>query len=262
MISYEVLAARYGSRHTRRTEVFLGYDHYGEPDGPLDMDYYFWVVRGPETAIVVDTGYAPAVGERRGRTLLAEPARLFAELGLTGPNAGPPPLVIATHFHYDHIGNLDAFGSSRIVAGRDEADFWFGPLADRLQLAHPTEPTELAQVRERRSDLVLVDDVAEVAPGVRVHQVGGHTPGQLVVSVEVGGRTVVLAADAAHYLEEIERDRPFGVVADLPAMYQGFETIRRLAGPDGVIVPGHDPAVAQSCPRYSPDISDLVVRIA
>ena len=72
---------------------------------------------------------------------------------------------------------------------------------------------------------------------------------------------VVLASDAVHYYEELERDRPFSLVADLPAMYAAFDQIRELEqDPGTVVVAGHDPAVLDRFPGRAG--SDLVVRVA
>ena len=51
-----------------------------------------------------------------------------------------------------------------------------------------------------------------------------------------GGR--VLTSDAVHFYEEFELDRPFGVVADLGAMYGAYDRIKELgAGPGYSFVP-------------------------
>ena len=47
------------------------------------------------------------------------------------------------------------------------------------------------------------------------------------------GGTVVLASDALHFYEEVERDRPFAILADLPAMYRAYDTLAQLASPAG-----------------------------
>ena len=39
---------RYASRTTTRGLVFLHHHLYGEPDGPIGMDYYVWIVRNEE----------------------------------------------------------------------------------------------------------------------------------------------------------------------------------------------------------------------
>jgi glyoxylase-like metal-dependent hydrolase (beta-lactamase superfamily II) len=72
----------------------------------------------------------------------------------------------------------------------------------------------------------------------------------------------VLASDAVHYYEELERDRPFVVVADLEQMYRGFDTVSELAAsPGATLVAGHDPDVMHRFPPSLPDQPDLAVRV-
>ena len=63
--------------------------------------------------------------------------------------------------------------------------------------------------------LRIVDRSLEVVPGVNVERVGGHSPGQLIVSIATADGELMLASDAVHYYEELELDRPFAVIADL-----------------------------------------------
>jgi glyoxylase-like metal-dependent hydrolase (beta-lactamase superfamily II) len=57
---------------------------------------------------------------------------------------------------------------------------------------------------------------------------------------------VILASDAVHYYEELERDRPFATVANLAEMYAAFDQIRELGTEPGArVVAGHDPLVAE-----------------
>lgn len=43
---WTVVAARYGTLATTRSDAYYRWSSYGEPDGPQRLDYYFWVVRG------------------------------------------------------------------------------------------------------------------------------------------------------------------------------------------------------------------------
>jgi len=45
----------------------------------------------------------------------------------------------------------------------------------------------------------LVDGAREVFPGLRVHWVGGHTPGLQIVSVETARGRIVLTSDASRF---------------------------------------------------------------
>ena len=82
-----------------------------------------------------------------------------------------------------------------------------------------------------------------------------------MVRIETGNRVVVLASDASHYWANMNEGRPFPIVDDLSKMIQGWETLKELAGPEGVIVPGHDPLVFDHFPPSNPDLEGIAVRL-
>ena len=59
--------------------------------------------------------------------------------------------------------------------------------------------------------------------------------------MQTGDGVVVLASDASHLYENIERDRPISIVHSLAHMYGAFDVVRALAGSPQNIVPGHRP---------------------
>jgi glyoxylase-like metal-dependent hydrolase (beta-lactamase superfamily II) len=254
--TYEVLAVRYGTRQTSASDVFLNFGTYGEPDRPLGMDYFFWVIRsagsgrtGP-ACTVVDTGFSPAGGAARGRTTLMAMASALRAAGVTPDDVAQ---VIVTHAHYDHIGGLPAFGAAEVIMTRSEYDFWTGPLAHRALFAHSVENEEIRYLQAIRDAgrLTLAGRSHQVAPGIELTEVGGHTPGQAIVTVRTGPERVILASDAVHYYEELERDRPFSTVANLADMYAAFDQIREMEQDVGTsVVAGHDPAVAERFPAF------------
>lgn len=258
---YEVIAVRYGTRTTCASQVYLNWFQYGEPDYPLDMDYFFWLIRGQGRVILVDTGFTPEVGAQRGRTTTVPPLQALQRLAVAPAEVDT---VVLTHGHYDHTGHVSAFPDAELVMSGRELDFWAGPYSRRPQFAHSAERSDIEVLvrRDQQGRVQRVSGRHVLAPGVAVREVGGHTPGQLIVEVDGRHGPVVLASDAVHYYEELERDRPFVVVADLAAMYAGFDTVSELASaPGAVLVPGHDPLVMDRFEPVDTATSDLAVQV-
>lgn len=93
--------------------------------------------------------------------------------------------------------------------------------------------------------IALLDGDTELAPGLAAIDTAGHTPGHQSFVVELPGRTVVLAGDAADLRANIDRRLPTGSTAVPEDAARADAAIRRLADLDaraGIEVwPGHDP---------------------
>lgn len=242
---YEVTAIRYGTLRAKRSSLFYRYETYGEPDAEVEMAYYFWLLRGGGQTILVDTGFDPEVGRRRGRTCDCAPLEALQRIGV---EPAAVSAVVVTHFHYDHIGNIAAFPQAELVLPRKEMDFWTGPYAGRLHFGSHVESSEIARLAEAKSAgrVRETDGTQEVFDGITAITVGGHSPGQQMLVVPVAGGRVVLTSDAVHFYEELELERPFGVMADLEEMYRAYDLLGELARKPGtVLVPGHDPEVQE-----------------
>ena len=109
--------------------------------------------------------------------------------------------------------------------------------------------------------LVFHDGDWELAPGLTVHRLGGHTDGLQVVRAETRSGPMVLASDAAHFWEHLTSGRPFASIYDLRATRDGFRRLRALAeGDEGRVIPGHDPLVLQRFPAVA-GLEGRVVRL-
>jgi glyoxylase-like metal-dependent hydrolase (beta-lactamase superfamily II) len=247
---YEVLIIKYGTRETVRSDVYLNYGVYGQPDAPIRMDYFIWVVRNAARTVLVDTGFSAKGGSDRRRDTVLPPVEAWRRLGITPESA---PEIVVTHAHYDHTGHLAHFPGSTIRMARAEFDFWTGPHAHHPLFHHSAQDEDLAGLvaAEAEGRVAFFDDQLELAPGIELLRVGGHTPGQTVVIVQTSDGPVMLASDAVHYLEEYEDALPFMSVANLVDMYAGFDLVRELltAGTVRHLVPGHDPGTLD---RFEP----------
>ena len=203
------------------------------------------------TARFVDTGFAPAVGLRRGREVLIEPRKALEALGVADEES---TVVVLIHAHYDHIGNVDAFERARFVMARAEYDFWVAhPRAQHLT-RQLVEVEELDRLRRLFDEcrLDLIDAPLTLAPGIELLPGAGHTPGELMVLIDTAVGGVLLTADAVHFDEELERRMPFRHMCDLVAAADSYDAIDALrdSGAAARVIAGHEPAYRQLFPPH------------
>lgn len=243
---WAVYAVKYADRNARvRGDSFVFDDHPAEPHG---MDYFVWLLSNGRRHILVDTGFDQAEATRRNRPIQRDPSRAIEALGVA---ADQIDTVIITHLHYDHAGGLDRYPAATFHLQVAEMAYATGPC-----MCHPT--LQMPFTADHVCDMVrhvyagrvqFHDGSAQVAPGVRVHRVGGHSRGLQVVQVDTAHGPLCLASDAAHYYENFLRSKPFPIVADVAEMLDGFGTLLRLAGTHDRVIPGHDPLVRQYFPQ-------------
>ena len=225
------------------------------------MDYFVWLIRNEEgREWVVDTGFEKDDALARGRTLL----RTASEgVGLLGVEPDSVADVIMTHFHYDHAGGVNQFPNATFHAQDQEMHFATGRDMTRKAFNHAFNVRHVQDLVGRvfADRVKFHDGDTQLAPGLTLHLIGGHTRGLQVVRIETKNGVVVLASDASHYWAHMNEGRPFPIVEDLSKMIQGWETLKELAGPDGVIVPGHDPLVFDRFPASTPDLKGIAVRL-
>ena len=93
------------------------------------------------------------------------------------------------------------------------------------------------------------DGTDELAPGVTLHLIGGHTMGLQVTRVWTERGWVVLASDASHFYANMEQGRPFPIIYNAGEMLEGFNTLKLLASSPDHIIPGHAPLVMARYPE-------------
>ena len=248
---YEIFALRYAERRNRtRGENFKMADDH---DAPMPIDYYLWVIRNEARTIVVDTGFGMAEARKRGRQLLQTPEQALTRVGVQLATVKD---VVITHLHYDHAGTLPDFSAARFHLQSSEMAFATGPAmldADERWAFSADHVCDM--VRLLYDDrLVFHDEDADIAPGITLHRLPGHTAGLQVVRVPTRRGFVVLASDASHFYENFARRSPYPICYSESDMVKSFERLEQLADSEDHIIPGHDPLVRE---LYSPPSSEL-----
>ena len=242
---FEILAVKYATvDRVRRSNFLQPID--GDPEAPMALDFFVWLVVGQGTVTLVDTGFSPASALVRQRQYLVSPVESVRRLGY-----GPDDIhdVVITHLHYDHAGNIGEFASANIWVQDREVRYATGDCMCDPKQNHffSTDDVSCLIKRLYQGHVRLVDGFHQLRDGIELHRVGGHTDGLQVVRVWTARGWVVLASDAAHYRENLDKENPFPAIYSLDDMLQGYARIRELADGDDNIVPGHDPQV---CVRY------------
>jgi len=246
---YEVYAIRYASLARQRSENFIQRDPH---DGPMPMDFFVWLLRSAERTVLIDTGFNAATAAARNRKLLRCPIE-----ALRGLDVDPAKIedIVLTHLHYDHAGNLAKLPQARFHVQEQEVDYVTGRCMGFGALRHAYSVEDVVElVRKVYADRVAFHNGnADLAPGVQLMLIGGHTRGLQAVRVFTARGWVVLAADASHYYENMERRQPFPIVYNVADMLAGYGKLAAAADSAAHIVPGHDPEVLQRYPLLRGD---------
>jgi glyoxylase-like metal-dependent hydrolase (beta-lactamase superfamily II) len=254
---YEVFAVKYAHHERRAGANFIGGDPH---DGPMPLDFFVWLVRGATRSFVVDLGFNAATAALRKRELLRNPADGLRLLGVEPASVED---VIITHLHYDHVGNFDLFPKAIFHLQDKEMEYATGRHMAQKPFAEAYAVDDVVGlVREVYKGRVRFHDGdVELAPGLWLHHIGGHTKGLQIVRVLTGRGWVVLASDAAHLYANLEEIRPFPIVYHVGEMVEGYRRVRELADSPAHIVPGHDPIVMRRYPAPSPELAGICVRL-
>ncbi len=248
-----VYALKYAERDTTMCQFFYRESSHA----PLTLHYYVWLILGGRHPVLVDTGFPEDEARTRGMRHYASPAAMVARAGVRPADV---PVAVITHLHYDHWAGHDLFPAAEFWIQQEEAAFWTGPWGPSPAFRQSANVPSLASLvtLSYAGRVRLLAGDREVIPGVRVHRVGGHTAGLQIVTVDTARGPVVLTSDASHFYRNVETRQPVQIVTSLPEMLAAFETIHALAGPQRLIVPGHDPQVAERFNVEAPGI----IRIA
>jgi glyoxylase-like metal-dependent hydrolase (beta-lactamase superfamily II) len=253
---FEVYALRLGSADRLARDNFLA---PGDRNGSMKLDFTMWLIRGGDQLVAVDTGFNPYSGDKRNRTLLKTPTEALAALAVDAARVGT---LVLTHLHFDHAGNVDQFSSARVLVQARELEYVTGGSMCHPRLNHFYEVEDVVGLVRSvyTGDVQVVDGFRELAPGLELHLIGGHTRGLQIVRVRTERGWVVLASDALHYYANLEENNPFPALVDLPQMLDGYRTIIGLADDStDHVIPGHDPLVFDRYPMVdgNPDVVAL-----
>jgi len=171
--------------------------------------------------------------------------------------------IITTHLDADHIGGLADFPHAQVhttsaeVLGAMTNPSPFERIRYRPpQLAHGLELVEHSPAGEKWRGFAAAEELTEIAPGIVLIALPGHTRGHTCVAVDAGHRWVLHCGDAFYHPGTIDG-------SPVPAILRGMENMiafdRKMvrdnhsrltelyqrAEPDLLIVCAHDPTTLE-----------------
>ena len=153
--------------------------------------------------------------------------------------------VVITHLHYDHAGTMPDFANARFHVQATEMAFATGPamLDDGERWAFSAD--HVCDMVRLLYDgrVVFHDEDADIAPGITLHRLPGHTDGLQVVRVPTRRGIVVLASDSTHFYENFARRSPFPICFSEADTLASYARLEQLADSEDHVIPGHDPLV-------------------
>lgn len=245
MSTWEVYAVKYADQMNRIRARNIMYTDGHDTVEPID--FFMWVLRRGDEVILVDTGYDQAEAKRRSYTVNIEPHDALAPLGIRPEEITK---LIVTHLHFDHAGGLHLFPNATLHIQAAEMAYATGPCMCHTVLQMPYTADHICEAVQRlySGRMIFHDGDGQVADGVTVHRIGGHSRGLQAVRVRTEAGWLCLASDASHFYENLFTNNPFPLVVDVQDMLDGYGILRRLASRPALIVPGHDPMVGQIYP--------------
>ena len=210
------------------------------------------LVRGSTRTLLIDAGVGAKMDPKSADIYGIDRTRdLDRTLGEASLTANDVQVVLASHLHFDHAGGFtDRAPDGSIVPHFRRAQY-VARTGEWEDATHPHERNRASYFAENyvplrhAGVLTLVDEDAEIIPGVRVVRTGGHTMHHQIAFIESGGRTAVFAADLIPTTAHL--DPPWIMGYDLyPMDTLGFKRtfIREAIDREYVIFFEHDPEIA------------------
>lgn len=243
-----------GAMHTDLTWLLLqpgraiaNRSNPAKPAEWVDCPTHAVLVDHPDGRILWDTSCPRDWEERWGPTGLqeffpydgvGEEEYLDSRLTQLGLAPGDVDVVVMSHLHFDHAGNLRAFadaGARLICHAREyEHAYSFDGLFSGAHLKTDYEGAEFE----------TVSGDTELFPGVTLLETPGHTPGTMSMRLDLADTGTMIFTSDAVYMKASYGPPPVGaaIVWDNQAWLRSVEKIRNIAErSDATVVFGHDP---------------------
>lgn len=208
------------------------------------------VLRGQGRTILVETGAGDKWDAKRAEIYKFDKEnRLLDRLAAIGVKLEDVDTVVNTHLHFDHCGWNTRRQGDRIVPTFPNASY----VVQRGELEHARHPNERDHASyfpdnfepvERSGQWKILEGDAELAPGVELIVVPGHTRDMQCVKISGAGQTAIYLADLIPTRAHLPYAWIMGYdLYPMTTLENKKQWLPRLAREGWLCLFGHDPDV-------------------
>jgi glyoxylase-like metal-dependent hydrolase (beta-lactamase superfamily II) len=215
--------------------------------GRIPLGLRLLLIQGPDRTWLVDTGIGDKFDAKSNRIYGVDAMMPDEALRRAGFDPESVTDILLTHLHFDHGGGSTradgspVFRNARYHVQRRQWEWARDPSRKDRASFRPHDFVPLSD----HDRLVLLDGRTDIADGIEVIPVDGHTPAMQLVRVSDGAQTVLYCADLVPTRTHVRA--PYVMAYDnepLKAIAEKTEWIGRAAAEDWILFLEHDPTVA------------------
>jgi N-acyl homoserine lactone hydrolase len=210
-----------------------------------------YLIKHDDDYMVWDTGFGMNAGPVAPRTSLVD---LLAQV-----NVKPEQIkyVGISHYHGDHVGQVNSFPKATLLIGNDDWEILSGPKRPSSVRRPPgdtvnSEPFMNWISGSGKVEPVLLDkDVFGDGTVIMLHT-PGHTPGHhvLLVKLQRSGN-VLLSGDLAHFRENYDNNVVPGFNANRAETLASIDRVKQIAANlKATVIIQHDPRDVDKLPTF------------
>lgn len=166
----KIVVIKYGETVLRESYIFRG----GQRETRLPISFVIYLIQDGERNILVDAGCNDGAGFEM--SLFQRPIDILQNYGVMPKDITD---IVITHHHHDHIEAVGDYPNAKIHMQKDEY--------------------ELGKTYIPKGRMVeLFDDGKQLAEGLKVHKIGGHSKGSCVVFCRCNGKEYLFCGDECY----------------------------------------------------------------
>ena len=237
--------------HIKNLSKRFGRQYINSDSLELYLSFHSFIVKTKRHTILVDA----CIGndkERPGRPMWTKRSGPFLDnLHKQGFSPEDIDYVMCTHLHADHVGWntrclngewVPTFPNAQYLFGKKEFKFWKEFQArSKDPIMYGSHADSILPVMKSGQGL-LIEGNHEIVDGVFTEPAYGHTPGNLVLNVTEGSKTLaVICGDVMHHPLQLAHPEWSSCFCENPQMSRTsrIELLNRFADSDTFILPAH-----------------------